>query len=139
MIEAGTVTFNDMALVTLKQVPDEIVINGMVYTVDQTVADKAALGIPDAAMNASADVGAETPVSCGDAQYLFYDFTVSGRFVYGRGIYAGRGAATKRMRRFRFYRTRRGGVLRTGNYRGYLPAGGESKHGALPRLKTRMS
>ncbi|MFR1436253.1 MAG: hypothetical protein ACLSS9_13695, partial [Acutalibacteraceae bacterium] len=47
------------------------VIDGMVYTVDRVVADKATLGIPDAAMNASADVGAETPVSCGDAQYLF--------------------------------------------------------------------
>ena len=71
MIEAGTVTFNDMALVTMKQVPDEIVINDKVYTMVETVADKAALGIPDAAMNASADVGADMPVSCGDAQYLF--------------------------------------------------------------------
>ena len=124
VIEAGTVTFNDMALVTLKQVPDEIVINGMVYTVDQTVADKAALGIPDAAMNASADVGAETPVSCGDAQYLFYDFTVSGASYMDAVFTPGEGGDEANAK---ISLTELGeGVLRTGNYRGYLPLVGKA-------------
>ena len=131
VIFGGSVEFDTFSLVALKQVSDELVIDGMVYTVDRVVADKAALGIPDSATKPAdgdnVDFGKDTPVSCGDAQYLQFSFTVKDTAqIYMDGVFTYTPAEGAQMddsaRKIMF--DREIGDLKAGTHSGLLPLTG---------------
>ena len=130
VIFGGSVEFDTFSLVTLKQVPDQYVIDDKVYTVE-TVADKAALGIPDLATKPAdgdnVDFGKDTPVSCGDAQYLQFSFTVKDTAqIYMDGVFTYTPAEGAQMddsaRKIMF--DREIGELKAGTHSGLLPLTG---------------
>ena len=130
VIFGGSVEFDTFSLVTLKQVPDQYVIDDKVYTVE-TVADKAALGIPDSATKPAdgdnVDFGKDTPVSCGDAKYLQFSFTVKDTAqIYMDGVFTYTPAEGAQMddsaRKIMF--DREIGELKTGTHSGLLPLTG---------------
>ena len=130
VIFGGSVEFDTFSLVTLKQVPDQYVIDDKVYTVE-TVADKAALGIPDSATKPAdgdnVDFGKDTLVSCGDAKYLQFSFTVKDTAqIYMDGVFTYTPAEGAQMddsaRKIMF--DREIGELKAGTHSGLLPLTG---------------
>ena len=130
VFEGGSVTFDTFSVVTVRQVPNEYVIDGKTYIVDQVVADKAALGVPNEAVKTDGDTqdfGKDAAVSCGDAKYLEFNFTVDGT-IYMDGLFTYTPAEGAQMdndaRKIMFNRELEVDALRTGNYSGLLPLKG---------------
>lgn len=80
----GNVTIRQFGLVMAQEVDSSTTytLGGKTYQVSEVTNDMADLNIPTQSIDTEGSYGPAQPVSCGGAEYLLYDFTVSGSTVY---------------------------------------------------------